>query len=377
LYLIFAPQKKFSLIPPGDYIMSPEVRFWKNIAFCQKQYWFRLHKDQGCVDITPRFMRRLRAKRELLRIVVVATGGLGDSLWIMPFVRELRRLWPRSAILVVTETRNKPAWINFPYINGLISDAYYSMESAMTKSDEAYCFGGVATVYKQYMRKDPVEAVFDMAEIPAPKDHRLMRPHLVITIDEGKKAEAFLKEHGIEIKRDKIICIGAESSTNNRNWPIEYMIETSRQLAGSGYKVIWLGKTPELAEKVLKAEYKVPGVLNLIDDTGLRQAMSIIALSDLYIGPNSALMVIAAALEIPTIGLFGSFNPKIRCKFYTKFLPIWGRAKCSPCNEHWTECPHGHPAPCMKVISPGEVIAAAASMIKRYPRELQNKNPIE
>jgi len=377
LYLLYAPPKKFGFIPPSEYILTPEVRFYRNVALCIKQYWAKIHIDQGCIDITPRTLKRIRKKRPLFRIAVVATGGIGDSLWNMPFIRFLRGKYPNATIFVITEPKNKPVWLNFPYTNQIVSDDFYNMHNLISRCDEVYYFGGVATMYKKYMKYDPVEAIFLMAGEKPPQDKKFMRPHIVITIEEGKRAEALLREKGADIKKDKIISIGTESSTNNRNWPIEYIKELSKALIQDGYKVVWLGKNEELSERLIKDENRVEGVINLVKEIPLRTAMSIISLSDLYIGPNSSLMIIAASLEIPTIGLFGAFHPKIRTKFYIKFKALYKKIKCSPCNEHWTECPYGHPAPCMKVITPKEVYLAAKEMLKKYPREVITKLPIE
>ena len=377
MYLLFAPTKKFGLLPPGEYLISPEVRFYKNVAFCPKQYWAKIHLDQGCIDITPRTLKRIRKKRPLFRIAVVATGGIGDSLWNMPFIRYLRGKYPQAAIFVITERKNKPVWLNFPYTNQITSDDFYSMTSIISRVDEAYYFGGVATMYKKYMKYDPVEAIFLMAGEKPPQDKKFMRPHIVITIDEGKKAQALLGEKSADIKKDKIICIGTESSTNNRNWPIEYIKELSAVFIQEGYKVIWLGKNEELSPRLIKEENNIPGIINLVNETSLRQAMAIISLADLYVGPNSALMVIATSLEIPTLGLFGAFNPKTRTKFYERFIPLYRKIKCSPCNEHWTECPYGHPAPCMKILTPDLVYQAAKKAMQWWPREKIGKLPIE
>jgi ADP-heptose:LPS heptosyltransferase len=88
-------------------------------------------------------------------------------------------------------------------------------------------------------------------------------------------------------------------------------------------------------------------------------------------------MVIAASLEIPTIGLFGAFGPKNRIKYYDKFVAISGKTKCAPCEEHWTECKEGHPAPCMRAITPEQVFSAAKYMLLEYPRNKKGKLPTQ
>jgi len=377
MFLLYAPREKFGLIPPGMFLMTPEVKFWSNVAFCPKQYWRKMHIQNGCRDISPKYFRKMRENRKLQTITIFATGGIGDSMWCMPIARALKEKHPAAHIVIITEKKNAPVWKYVPYVVGTLENAYWNVTGVMSKSDEVYDFGGVATVNKQDMKQDPIEAIFRAAEIPLPNDNSKCRPMLVVTIDEGKKAEKALKEKGINTRKDSIITIGTESSTSNRNWPMEYVKELTKALLAAGHKVIWLSREKENNDKFLDEETRNMGQVNLSGETDIRTAMAIISLSDLFIGPNSGLMVIATSLNIPTVGLFGAFNPKLRSKFYDRFTAVWGRVSCSPCNEHWTECRYGHPAPCMKKIMPSEVYKEAVRIIKRYPRHIIEKLPIE
>jgi len=198
-----------------------------------------------------------------------------------------------------------------------------------------------------------------------------------MTIDEGTHAKELLLSKNVDIKETKLITIGIDASTSNRHYPIAYIKLVSRQLMADGHAVVWLGRTEEFNEDNIKDEYKAEGVINLVCKTNLKGAMSIIALSDLHINPNSGLMVISTAFNVPTIGLFGAFDPASRAKFYEKFKGLYKPIECSPCKEHWTECRKGFPAPCMKNISPQEVHQACVKMLEEYPRTLAEKMPIK
>ena len=410
MYLIYAPEKKFNKLPPRTPLITDEVRFTNNVAYCTKFFWRKHHLLQGCRDISPHWMVKMRQRRTLNKILVIATGGFGDVMWSMPFVRSLREKYPRSKIFIATEERSMPIWLAFPYADLCVKDEFWNMQNLVRESDEVYDFGGIATILKKEMRLDPVEATFKLGELPLPKDKKLCRPHLVVTLDEGKKMQAALKRHGIDVNSDKIITIALESSTPNRNWPFLYVRKLSEMLTGDGFKVLWLSESkdfgdtyffgcgcgyefnitvkeapetltwtcPSCHKENILSEFKHPdGVVNLGGKTSIREAMAAIAFSDAFIGPNSGLMVVATSLEIPTVGLFGAFNPRLRAKFYEKFTPLWGKVPCAPCNEHWTECSQGYPAPCMKVITIKEVHEAVTQLINRYPRSIVGKLPIE
>jgi len=410
MYLLYAPEEKFNKIPANTPLITPEVKFTNNIAYCPKFFWQKHHILQGCRDITPRWMIKMRQRRNLNNILVIATGGLGDVMWSMPFVKALRLKHPRSRIFIATEERAMPIWLAFPHADLCVKDEFWNLQNLVRTSDEVYDFGGVATILKKEMRMDPIEGIFKMGGIPLPKEKKDCRPHLIVQLDEGKKMQANLKRVGIDVTQDKIITIALESSTPNRNWPFLYVRLLSEMLINDGYKVLWLSESkdfgntyffgcscgyefnitvkevpenitwtcPSCKKENILSEFKQPnGVANFGGKTNIREAMAAIALSDVFIGPNSGLMVIATSLEIPTVGLFGAFNPNLRAKFYDKFIGLWGRTACAPCNEHWTECAQGYPAPCMKIITVKQVHEAIMQLVNKYPRQIVGKLPIE
>jgi|GEM_PF-5166894 len=377
MYVIHAPIKKFGVLAPGTSPICNEVKFFANTAFCPLHYWAKIHKNHGYIDITPPQLIKLRKERDLKTIVLFATGGIGDSLWIMPIARALRSKHPTATIGVVVDSRNKDTWRHCPYVNGVIDNNTWNVYGLLQRADECYDFGGIATVYKDLMKLEPVEATFKVAELEKPKSNELMRPFLQLTVDEGKAAQKVLLDKGIDISKEKVVCMGIESSTSNRNWPYSFTARLSVLLCDLGYKVVWLGKTNDLQTEEIKKATEKSGIVNLSGGTHLRRAMAIISLSDLFIGPNSSLMVIATSLQVPTVGLFGAFDPHRIGKYYDKFFGMWGKVDCSPCNEHWTECRHGHPSPCMRSITSESVLEKAKLMLSKYPRSKEHVLPIE
>ncbi len=377
MYLLYAPEQKFGKLKSNTPILCDEVKFTFNVAYCAKFFWQKYHIIQGCRDITPRWMIRMRRRRTLSNILIVGRGGLGDTMWLMPFAKALRQKFPRAAILIACSERVMPLWHGVPYANICVKSDFWNLQNIIRGADEVFDFGGVATYMEKERRLAPVEAIFKLGDLPLPKDKKDCRPMLVIEIGEGKKAEGVLKTHDIDPKTDKIICIGLESSTPNRDWPFEYNKELSRMLIADGFKVIWLGESMRYESELVGDETNSIGVVNLVRRTKLREVMAIIALSDVFVGPISGLLHIAAALEVPSVGLFGAYNPKIRDKFWIKNVNLWHKLNCAPCSEHWTECPKGHPAPCMKILQPDEVHETIIQLYKKYPRQNMEKLPIE
>lgn len=410
MWLIKAPSEKLGIIPNGKHLITQEVKFTNNIAFSAKYYWTKAHLLNGCIDITPRWMIKERQKRKLVNILVIAKGGIGDVLWVLPFIKELKKQNEKANIMVLTDDRAYPLWLNFPYIICAAKDDLWNVQSLFDASDEIYDFGGMVTIYKNMEQLDPVERPFEMAGMKKPTTRKDMRPHIVLTAQEGKDCIKTLEKYNVNINKDKIVTIATESSTPNRDWPLSFVYALACMLASEGYKVVLLSAKKEhkdifflncpcgwmapihmpappeklsftcptcKIEQEENLQEKRANIINLAGQTNLRQYFGMIALSDLFIGPNSSGIVISTALETPTIGLFGNFKPTGRTKFYDKFSYIKGRSDCKECEEHWTECPKGHPAPCMRSITPEMVLDEAIEMIKRYPRNATTKKPID
>jgi ADP-heptose:LPS heptosyltransferase len=377
MWLLYANPKKFGNLFTGASPFSDEVKFYKNVALCPKHFWKRIHIERGCIDITPRYIKRMRDKRQLKTILVFAEGGIGDSLWVMPFTRYLREKHPQSIIVVVTSERSEDVWRNCPFINKTMRNDLWLMFSMFKASEEIYNFGGIATVMKKYLKMDPVEAIFKEAEEQLPKDKESLIPRITLTIEEGKQAETLLKEKDIDPQDDVIISIAVHSSTPNRDWCITHIKNLTKILREKGYKIIWVGSKGTLSKENIDEETnKIPN-LNLVGETSLRQCISIIAVSNLLITPNTGLMVAGASVRTPTLGLFGAFNPKYRTKFYARFKSLWIKFKCHPCDEHWTECQYGHPAPCMKALIPEIVLPHALDMLKQYTKKYLERGAYE
>ena len=377
MYLLQAPTDKFGYIPPNCPCISPEVRFTNNFAYTNKYYWKKIHCQNGCVDVSPKEMKKFRDKRDIKSAVFIAKGGIGDCLWYMPAIKLFKEKFPKCYVFIITDAKTKEIWKGAPFINGHAEDTIWNTQQVIMRAEEVYEFGGVATIFKDQIKREPCEAIIREMGLAVPKDKSKLRPDLTVTVDEGRHIKEVLLSKGVNAEKDTIITIGVDASTSNRHYPFDYIKEVSKALVEKNVRVVWLGKTPEFKDDCLNEKDKVKGVTNLIGITNLRMAMSVISLSDLHVNPNSGLLVISTALNIPTIGLFGAFAPESRCKYYERYMSLYQPIKCSPCKEHWTECKHGHPAPCMKNIKPSMLYKACLEMLKKYPRSLIEKLPIQ
>lgn len=154
-----------------------------------------------------------------------------------------------------------------------------------------------------------------------------------------------------------IFCPGAEYGPAKR-WPAHHFAALAQKI-GAGKTAVWLiGSAKEAPIGADIAQRAAGAVLDLCGRTTLEQAIDLIAGARAVVTNDSGLMHVAAALDVPTIALYGSSSPT-----YTP--PLSAHAKilslglsCSPCFKR--ECPL--PAPdtlrCLADLPPEQVLAA-------------------
>jgi heptosyltransferase II len=147
----------------------------------------------------------------------------------------------------------------------------------------------------------------------------------------------------------------------SKRWPARSYADLGRRLIGVGHRV-WIVGGP--SEQALAAEIAAtaPGEIRDLTGPDLRNAILALAAADVAVSNDSGLLHVAAALDTPTIGIFGPtsalhwapLNPLAAVIETPNELP------CRPC--HQPVCRPGHHL-CMRDIAVEQVMAATRAAI--------------
>ena len=146
------------------------------------------------------------------------------------------------------------------------------------------------------------------------------------------------------------LCPGAEYGPA-KQWPSAHFATLAARAQRAGYAVAVLG-TPRDAATGQAIAAQTPGVRNLCGVTQLDEAVALLADCSGAVSNDSGLMHIAAALGRPTVGVYGSTDPRHTPPAAHHSAVLWLQLECSPCFAR--TCPLGH-LHCLWQIQPEAV----------------------
>ncbi|MFQ5878110.1 MAG: lipopolysaccharide heptosyltransferase II [Acidobacteriota bacterium] len=171
-----------------------------------------------------------------------------------------------------------------------------------------------------------------------------------------------------------LVAIHPGASKSPRAWHPDRFARLGRRLAKrAGARILLLGGPADrelvggIAERLPRGRVLVPGA-----DLPLRVVAGLMERCHLFIGSDSGPMHVAAALDVPTIALFGPGIPERTAPRARSaaVLPISRRYPCAPCRQDFfRECPaapSGKPF-CLEEIGVDEVEEAAGELLLSSP----------
>jgi heptosyltransferase-2 len=248
------------------------------------------------------------------------TNGLGDLLMTTPALKALKAKYPNKQIHVACQKSTWPVLQNNPDIDDIldVKDNFNYKRYFMVIDISSPCarYESTRVAAGKAVQKSRVEIFAEAMGV-----RRLISSLTpVYNVSEGESdwAEDFMKQN-VYSKKPKI-AIGVSSAEKYRNWPKE-SYETLFELLKSRFELVVVSPT---------RTYNTP---EIVDACGfpLRKAIAVLSKCDGLITVDTSLLHFGAALEIPTIAIFGPIDYKARCKGYKKTTVIKSEMPCSPC----------------------------------------------
>jgi len=158
-------------------------------------------------------------------------------------------------------------------------------------------------------------------------------------------------------KEKKYVVCSVSSRGEHKIWPAEYFVELITMLSKNYNDLIFVfvGSEDEVTKvnNVVKNLDNKLEYINLVGKTTLKELCGVLSMSTLTISNDNGIAHISAAIDIPTLILFGPSNYKWFYPYNKKSGYIYKPIKCSPCGIK-AYCKNNI---CMKQITPSEVFS--------------------
>jgi len=198
------------------------------------------------------------------------------------------------------------------------------------------------------------------------KEQSPLDPIIWITPEAEKKAQDVLSKI---YNKQKIIAFAPVTNWKRKEWPIHNFIDLARMLINknspmNNAKILLLGGPGE-RERVKEIVFALgkENILNLTAELDILSVAAILKKCNIFIGNDSGLMHLSAAVGIPTIGLFGPSKDEL-------YAP-WGKnAKVIRTKESYKELVEhknynkNEETSLINSIDPQKVYTACISLLK-------------
>lgn len=344
---------------------------------------------------------------------MVVTLRIGDVLLATPLIRSLKLAWPKAEIdvlvfehtegvlsgnpdinRVITIARRPGLWKHLALISGLLRR--YDMAVTTLMSDRPVLYAWIAAKvrfgmgdgskkqrWKQSLLSDWV--AFDnvgthtvLMNLKLADLLGVERNHEVVVswtpADESKAAEVL----PFDVRTETFAVLHLYPKFPYKTWRQENWAELADWFMAKGIRPVFTGGNfPDELEYVGRIVSSMPqGSVNVAGKLSLSESAFLISRAKYYVGPDTALTHMAAALGTPTVSLFGPSNPVKwgpwpknhagGCSPYRmkgsqrvgNVVLLQGDGDCVPCMQEGCERHVSSTSDCLQNLQVARVIAA-------------------
>ncbi|HEY3250013.1 MAG TPA: glycosyltransferase family 9 protein [Ignavibacteria bacterium] len=358
-----------------------------------------------------------------MKILINALSGIGDAVMFFPALALLKKHRPDAQIdmlAMFSQVRdifsNSPLLNKIYHIDFLHQSKFKSLQEVMAIRSNKYDYSinvypsnrweynvlqrilgakrRLATKYLNYSRREldflntdlahevkdrhNVMQNFDLIKFIAPESNEQeLGPYAVLIKKEDEEwANNFIKKN--KLNASMLIGFHAGSQTFkrhiNKRWAAGKYTELAKKLAlDYGAKTLLFGTEMDVNNKIHNNAAEV----TLIPETkNITESIALMKHCSLFVTNDTALMHIAAALQIPTIAIFAYTNYKELYPWKNKHIIVRRELACSPCffnSPRPVQCIYieDEEFKCIKEIELDEVCKACRKLIEEVPGNIK------
>ena len=328
------------------------------------------------------------------RVLVVKLRSIGDTVLATPSLIALRRFLPDAQIDILLEDWVAPVMDGFDAVDNVISvsngrsdrlkiawklrrrkyDFAVNLHGGTTATFFVRASGarhrvGYADYQYSFLYNHLLSSASDFwgqEKTHSAEQQLALFGFVGVPVEDRPKSRLFLTEQAKQSVDARLSSLIAHPSSlallhpttafATKQWPTENFARTAEYLAEKGIHTVAVASKNEgcILEK-LERESKVP--VTILDDLTLPEITALASKAQLFVGNDSGIAHIAAAVQTPSVVIFGSSN-RAHWRPWTDAPNeiVYEEFACQPCPGYTCEV-YGTPR-CIQEIEPSAVFTA-------------------
>ena len=248
--------------------------------------------------------------------LIMRSGAIGDLLLTMPALRAWRAANPGWPVHLSCLPKHAALFeginlvdqfLPYPLPDRLLMDyaRVISLENVIENESEQHATDAFA------QKLDHVKVT----------DYR---PDLRVTTVERETAAHLYK------RKRPLLGMQLRATVRNRDYPMHLWAQVFIELENRGWEILLLGRNGEIPG--MPPNLRRAFIRDLsTDQLTIRQTAAVISVCDAFLGPDSGLIQIARALDIPAVGLYGPIRWQTRVGKDDRVTALTGVGACAGC----------------------------------------------
>jgi heptosyltransferase-1 len=279
-----------------------------------------------------------------MRFLISRLSALGDTVCTLPVAVALKRQFPDCHVTWVVDprfagvvecclavdeiVRFKPSLRSLPKFSGPF-DAALDMQGLLKSAIPVACCKAEQKLAYHWQREGA--GLFAQRVLPDPTSFHVVDQYVDVaralgcTTERAEFGLAPLQEDVLTVRAKlksrgvsgRFVALNAGAGWVSKRWPPKGFAEVADWVAANGLTAVLIGGAgpadKAVAEEVCALAKQPP--VSLLGETTIRELIALIRLASAHVGGDTGSTHIAAALEIPAIGLYALTRPERSCPY--------------------------------------------------------------
>ena len=267
---------------------------------------------------------------ETASTLLVSNAGYGDMLCLVPAIREFLLSFPHRNLAISTRKRFHCMFDGLPFAFRLCLINYPTPIRLVGEFDRVLTTEGLQEDSEFFRTWAAIDIRADVLGV-SPLINEQRRTEYVVSTEERYWATAMYPHRSM-----KRVGIQLAASSPTRSYHPKLCGEVMRLLYEKGYELYLFGAEDSIPMSAIPENIR-GRVKNLTaDKLSFRQSAAVLQTCDCFFGPDSGILHVAGALNIPAVGVFSSTHWSLRTAEYKSVFVIQSNTGCekSPCFFH-------------------------------------------